>query len=200
MTVRYGQGARFFHWLVFALLLIQVPAGIAIVAPGLEQGTIDRLFIVHKGLGSILLVVVLARILWRLTHRAPPMAESIPELERRIAGITHGFIYFVLAVVALSGYVRVIGDGFPIELLDALGVPPLIPRMPAVAVVASLVHRFGVFLLIGLVAVHVAEVFRHHLVLQDETLARMWPPVGGGGAQAAPADGGQGSDEVAAPR
>jgi len=186
VTLRYDAGARLLHWLVVLLVLVQVPAGIAMIAPGLEQPTIDFLFIVHKGLGVVVLVVVLLRVLWRLTHPAPPMSPAIPEAERRIAGVTHGVIYLVLIVVGVSGYVRVIGEGFPIEMLDALGVPPLLPSVPRVAAMASLVHRFAVFLLISLVAVHVAEVLRHHLVVKDGTLGRMWPPLGGGSPPAEP--------------
>ena len=55
MTNRFGVGARLFHWLVVLLLLVQIPAGIAMIAPGLEQGSIDVLFILHKGLGVVLL-------------------------------------------------------------------------------------------------------------------------------------------------
>jgi cytochrome b561 len=179
---RFGAGARFFHWLVVLLLLVQIPAGIAMIAPGLEQGSIDGLFILHKGLGVVLLVVVAARVLWRLTHGAPPMSEVIPERERRIAASAHAAIYAVLMVVAVSGYVRVVGGGFPIEVMDALGLPTLLPLMPEVASWASLVHRFSTFLLVAMVAVHVAEVLRHHWVVQDGTLKRMWPPLGGGSA------------------
>ena len=175
----FGAGARLFHWLVVLLVLVQIPAGIAMIAPALEQGSIDRLFVLHKGLGVVLLVVVLARVLWRLTHPAPPMPETIPELERRIATTAHWVIYAVLIVIAGSGYVHVVGDGFPIEMMDALGLPTLLPLMPEVASWASLVHRFSTFLLMALVAVHVAEVLRHHLVLRDGTLSRMWPPLGG---------------------
>ncbi len=182
MTNRFGAGARLFHWLVVLLLLVQIPAGIAMIAPALEQGSIDRLFILHKGLGVVLLVVVVARVLWRLTHPAPPMSEAIPELERRLATTAHWVIYVVLLVIAGSGYVHVVGDGFPIEMMDALGLPTLLPLMPEVASWASLVHRFSTFLLVALVAVHVGEVVRHHLVVRDETLSRMWPPLGGGSA------------------
>ena len=186
MTKRFGAGARLFHWLVVLLVLVQIPAGIAMIAPALEQQLIDRIFVLHKGLGVVLLVVVVARSLWRLTHRAPPMSESIPELERRMAVATHWVIYAVLLTVAGSGYVRVVGDGFPIEMMDALGLPTMLPLMPGVASWASLVHRFATFLLVALVAVHVAEVLRHHLVVRDGTLARMWPPLGGGSADLDP--------------
>ena len=180
MTTRYGTGARIFHWLVVILLVVQIPAGIAMIAPGLAQEKIDALYVVHKGLGAILLLVIVLRILWRITHRAPAMPAHWPPLEKTIAERTHVTIYVVLLVLAVSGYVHVVGGGFPIELLDRLGIPPLIPKMEGVAVIASLVHRYGSFLLIGLVAVHVAEVLRHALVEKDGELRRMWPPVGGG--------------------
>tara|TARA_B100001123_G_scaffold314789_1_gene352294 strand:- start:173 stop:745 length:573 start_codon:yes stop_codon:yes gene_type:complete len=178
----HGTVTRLFHWLVVLLVLVQIPAGIAMTVPAsvLEQRTIDVLYIIHKGLGAVLLVVILLRVLWRLTHRSLPMPGHWPPLERRIASVTHGFIYFLLVVVAVSGYVRVIADGFPIELLNWLGVPPLLPNMPAAVSVASLVHRFAAFVLVGLVAVHIAEVLRHQLVERDGEMARMWPPVGGG--------------------
>ena len=171
--------SRLFHWSVVLLLLVQIPGGMAMIAPGLGQGSIDRLFVLHKGLGVVLLVVAVVRVLWRLTHRPPPMSEAIPEMERRIAAVAHGAIYAGLVVVAGRGYVRVVGEGFPIELMDALRLPTMLPLMPEVASLASLVHRFSTFLLVALVAIHVAQVLRHHLVVQDGTLARMWPPLGG---------------------
>ena len=70
--------------------------------------------------------------------------------------------------------------------MDALGLPTLLPLMPDVALWASLVHRFSTFLLVALLAVHVAEVLRHHLVVQDGTLGRMWPPLGGGKRRMSP--------------
>ena len=186
MTNGFGTGARLFHWSVLLLLIVQIPAGIAMIAPALAQTSIDRLFVLHKGLGVVLLVVVVARVLWRLTHPAPPMSEAIPEQERRIAAVAHGVIYAVLILVAGSGYVHVVGDGFPIEMMNALGLPTLLPLMPEVASWASLVHRFSTFLLVALVSVHVAEVLRHHLVIRDRTLSRMWPPLGSGRADAVP--------------
>jgi len=189
MTTRYGTGARLFHWLFVLLFLAQVPAGIAMVVPammgdfavlpGVEQSTIDAIYIFHKGLGAVLIVVVFARVVWRLTHPAPPLPDTIPELERRIAGGTHTFMYVLMVVAVITGYVHVVGLGFPMELLDALGIPPLIPRMDRIAVVSSFVHRFTVFVLVGVVGVHVAEVLRHHWVLKDGILGRMWPPLAG---------------------
>ena len=189
MAKRYGTGARIFHWLFVLLFLLQVPAGIAMVVPavigdfpvlpGVEQSTVDAIYIFHKGLGAVLLVVVMLRVLWRLTHRPPPMPEHWPPLERKIAARTHTFIYVLMVVAVVTGYVHVVGLGFPMELLNALGVPPLIPRMEGIAVASSFIHRFTVVVLVGVVGVHVAEVLRHQWVERDGEMSRMWPPFAG---------------------
>ena len=175
----YGTVARLLHWIVALLVLLQIPPGIAMTSEPLAAWA-DPLYIFHKGSGAVLLALVLARVAWRLTHRAPPFPDFMPALEQRIAHATHAAIYAVLVVMVVSGYVRTVGDGFPIELLDALGIPPLIPNAPRLARVMLVVHQFAAVALVGLVAVHVSAVLRHHLIEGNPVLARMWPPLGGG--------------------
>jgi cytochrome b561 len=176
-VVRYGSVARVLHWMIALLVVLQIPAGIAMTSEPLG-GVADPLFIYHKGMGAVLLFLVLARVIWRATHRLPPFPSYMAPLEQRIAGTTHLAIYALLVVMTVSGYVRTVGDEFPIELLDAIGIPPLIPSMPRAAAVMLVVHQFAVFGLVALVAVHVAMVLRHHLVERNPVLTRMWPPVG----------------------
>lgn len=175
----YGTGARLFHWVIALMVVVQIPVGIAMTSEPLV-GVGGPLFILHKGMGSVLLVLVVGRVLWRVTHPPPPFPDFMPRLEQRIAGSAHIVIYILLLVMAVSGYVRTIGDGFPIELLDALGIPPLIPLMPDVARIMLVVHQFAVIVLIGLVAVHISAVLRHQLIDRNPVLARMWPPFGAG--------------------
>ena len=173
----YGTVARILHWVVAALVLLQIPAGIAMVSEPLTAWTAP-VYIFHKGSGAVLLVLILARAAWRLTHRAPRFPDYMPALEQRIAHATHIAIYVVLVTMVLSGYVHVIGGGYPIELLDRLGVPPLIPNVPRLANAVLVVHQFGAFVLVGLVAVHVSAVLRHQLIEGNPQLRRMWPLVG----------------------
>lgn len=173
----YDPGARLFHWVVAVLVVAQIPTGVAMTSEPLQRWA-DPLFIFHKGAGSLLLVVLVARIVWRVGRRPPPFPDYVPKLEQRIAGATHIAIYGLLLVMAGSGYVRTVGDGFPIEALDALGIPPLIPLMPEVARVMIVVHQFAALALVALVAVHVSAVLRHRLIDGAPILARMWPPVG----------------------
>ncbi|MEM7416519.1 MAG: cytochrome b/b6 domain-containing protein [Gemmatimonadota bacterium] len=173
----YDTGARLFHWVVAILVVAQIPTGVAMTSEPLERWA-DPLFIFHKGAGSLLLGVLVARIVWRLGHRPPPFPDYMPRLEQRIAGATHLAIYALLLVMAGSGYIRTVGDGFPIEALDALGIPPLIPLMPGLARVMIVVHQFAALALVAVVAVHVSAVLRHRLIDGAPILARMWPPFG----------------------
>ena len=175
---RYGTVARLFHWTIAALVVLQIFAGVAMTSEPLAAAA-DPLFIYHKGMGSVLLVLVLGRAIWRATHPPPAFPAYMTPAEQRIAGTTHLAIYALLIVMTVSGYVRTVGDGFPIELLDALGIPPLLPPMPRAAAVMLVVHQFAVLGLVALVAVHVAMVLRHHLIERNPVLARMWPPLGG---------------------
>jgi cytochrome b561 len=174
----YGTVARLFHWTIALMVLVQIPAGVAMTSEPLGE-VATPFYVLHKGMGSVLLVLVVARILWRVTHRPPPFPDSMPALEQRIAHRTHIAIYVLLLTMTVSGYVRTVADEYPIELLDALGVPPLIGPNPGLAAAMLVVHQFSVLALLGLVAVHVAEVLRHQLIDRDSTLGRRWPPWGG---------------------
>ena len=180
----YGTGARLFHWLTAALILVQMTAGIAMTMEAVRSLN-DALFILHKGLGCIFLLVVLARLAWKLTHPVPALPAGLPALQRRIAARTHWVLYGLLVVLPVSGYVRTVGDGYPIEMLDALGIPPLVTGIPGIAHVMRIIHSFAGYLLAALVAVHVGAAVHQQLFGRDNVLSRMWPPVRpNGGARA----------------
>ncbi|TVP78833.1 MAG: cytochrome b [Gemmatimonadales bacterium] len=179
-TPRYHPVSRIFHWAVALGVAVMIPVGI-LMTSGSVEGIQDELYILHKGLGTILLVLVAARLAWRLFHSPPPMPESMPPGQRRTARFVHGTLYALLVVMTTSGYVRTVGDGFPIELLDALGLPYLLPEMPDVAAWMVLVHKGSAYLLAALVAAHVGAVVHAQLFAGHGVFRRMWPPVGGGG-------------------
>ena len=63
--------------------------------------------------------------------------------------MVHGALYFFLILQAVSGYVRVTTGGFPIEGLEALGIPPLLPKAEGVGKIASGVHEVSAICLIA---------------------------------------------------
>ncbi len=171
----YGTVARLFHWGFVIMVLVQIPVGIAMTSETWPAYG-DALFVLHKGLGSVFLVLVMLRVLWRVTHPVPALLPHMPALQRRIAAVVHGLLYLLLLVMAISGYVRTVGDNFPIELLDALGVPPLVSDIPDVARMMRAVHKFCAFALTALIAAHVGAVVHSTLIERQAALSRIWPP------------------------
>ena len=142
----------------------------------IPRPTQDALFILHKGLGPFVLLVVLLRLAWRFASPPPPLPQEMPKLQRLAAGTVHAGLYAVLIVMAVSGYVRVTTGGFPIESLRALGIPPLLPKNESVAEVAKAIHATARYVLIALILLHVAAAAYHGLIRRDGVFSRMWPP------------------------
>jgi cytochrome b561 len=171
----YGTVARSFHWITLLLVLIMIPAGL-IMTQEIPRPLQDRLFILHKGLGPIVFFVVVLRLFWRWWSPPPPLPDHVAPLQRRAAAVVHVLLYTFLLIMAVSGYVRVTTGGFPIELLNAVGIPPLLPRSDSVAETAKAVHAVAKSVLIVLILIHVAGAVFHGLVLRDGVFSRMWPP------------------------
>ena len=174
--MEYGTVSRLFHWLTVCLVLVMIPAGLIMTQDDIPRSLQDPLFILHKGLGPVVLIVVVARLGWRAFHPAPPLPASVPPLQARAAALVHAGLYAALIVQGVSGYVRVTTGGFPIEALRALGVPPLLPKAEAVSKIASEVHAVSVTVLIVLIAMHVGAAAYHGIVRRDGVVSRMWPP------------------------
>lgn len=170
----YRQPARWFHWIVAAVVLLMIPAGLIMTREGLPRPVQDTLFIFHKNTGVLLFPVILMRLAYRLTHPAPPLPASVPPWQRFIARATHVLLYALLVVMPLSGFVRVRAGGFPIELLDWLGFGPWIAKAEGIAKIAQGIHWTAAFLLIGLVALHIGAALYHALVLRDGVWSGMW--------------------------
>lgn len=142
---------------------------------GLARSTQDAMFIFHKNVGVLILLLMVVRLAYRLAVPPPPLPASVPQWQQRISGITHKLLYLLVFVMALSGYIRVVAGGFPIESLDALGVPRLAPRSDNLAETAKAVHSLTRFALIPLILLHIGAALFHGVVKRDGVLSRMIP-------------------------
>lgn len=177
----YRTPARLFHWTMAVLVLLMIPAGFLMVQPDIGRDLQNTLFVFHKNVGVLILLLVLLRILYRVFRPPPPLPAAVPAWQARIAGLNHAALYALLVIMPLAGYVRVKAGGFPIEALDAAGVPSLVPRSDALAEAAQAVHFFGALAITALVALHVAAAAHHGILRRDGVFSRIWPPVRTGG-------------------
>ncbi len=175
ISEKYKLPARLLHWIMAILVLGMVPVGFLMLNDALSRELRNLMFISHKNLGAFLLILIVVRLIYR--WRNPPRLKPVdlPVLQEIAAKLTHVGLYALLLIMPLSGYIRVRAGGFPIEALDALGVPALVPRSDALAEVAKAVHYYAAYGIIALIALHVLAAAFHSMVLRDGIVARMWP-------------------------
>jgi len=176
---QYRWPARLIHWVMAIFVLATIPVGLVMTQSGLDRSLQNTLFIFHKNAGVLLLVLILIRIAYRLSHKPAPLPSDIPAWQIRIAGLSHAWLYALLLMMPIAGYVRVKAGGFPIESLDALGVPSLVPRSDALAEIAKSIHYFGGIAIGVLIAMHIGAALYHGVLRKDGVFSRIWPPIGG---------------------
>lgn len=174
-NLAYKPLARFFHWATAILVLLTIPVAIAMLRPGIERAVQDPLFLFHKNIGVVILILVAVRLAYRLLNPPPPLPDSVPQLQRLVAEVTHWALYGLLLAMAISGYIRVTAGGFPLEVFDAIGVPRLAPRSDTLAETAKQIHATLRIPLVGLILLHIGAALYHAMVKRDGVFQRMAP-------------------------
>ena len=102
---RYSSVAIFLHWTIALLIFIQIGLGwymnevLPDHSPAQEQ--VETL---HISVGLTMLLLVLVRIVWRLTHPAPPLPAGMPTWERLLAHAVHVVFYLLMLALPLTGW------------------------------------------------------------------------------------------------
>ena len=170
----YGAGARFFHWTTLALVLLLVPIGLTMTSldPGRLQ---DVLFVIHESLGLTLFVLIIARLLWRLTHVPPPPSRDLTALEIFGSRAVHWLLYIVILAMPISGYLLVAAGDYPLTYFGMAHVPRLVATNKALAERAEDIHMALQYAVYLLVALHAGAALHHHFFRHNDVLARMLP-------------------------
>lgn len=134
-----------------------------------------QLFNLHKSLGLFVLVWVILRLAWRLTHAAPAPPPGMRPLERRAARLSHAGLYCLMVAMPVSGWVINSAADFPLRWFGLFLVPSLTGPDEQLQDAAETVHFVLFWTLLGVVLLHAAAALHHHLVRGNDVLLRMLP-------------------------
>lgn len=176
----YGPTARMLHWLMAALVLIQVTIGLVMVSGGPERDIFATvtdalaLYDVHKLLGVVLLGLAALRLVNRLRRGTPPQEPGLDVWQREASALVHAWIYLLLILVPVLGWVGI--SLYPaLTLFGSVALPALSAPDKAASAPVFVAHALAAFVLIGLIVVHVAAALHHHFMRGDGVLRRMLP-------------------------
>lgn len=180
----YDRVSRLLHWLVAGLVLALIPLGLVMTRMTGPLGAKFELYQWHKSIGLTIGALMLLRVIWRATHRPPPLGPEAPAWEHALAQLVHLALYALLLLLPVIGWLMVSSSSLPIPtyFYKLVPVPHLasLSELPAAEKAGyeslfKFLHAWLAYALASLVILHVLAALRHHLVLKDGVLARMLP-------------------------
>jgi cytochrome b561 len=182
----YPATSKLLHWAVAICVLTTAVVAISMVRIG-EGPTHDALYNFHKSLGVLILVLMILRLINRLTAGAPAPDPEIEPWQRTVSSAVHGSLYVLLLAMPIVGYIANSAFGAATPFFGLFELPPIVGKNEALATNLFTLHRWVGFLVIALAVVHISAALYHHVIRGDNVLRRMLP-VALGGLEAADAD------------
>lgn len=170
----YGATSILLHWLVALAVIGLFALGYWMVGLNYYSSWYRTAPDIHKAVGILLFVAMLARVLWRFISPGPAPLASHGAATRLATKLGHGLLYIGLFVLMISGYLISTADGRAIPVFGWFEVPALISGIPNQADIAGLVHEYLAWGLIIFSGIHALAALKHHFVDRDATLRRMF--------------------------
>jgi cytochrome b561 len=171
---RYPTTVALLHWAIAVAVIFLVVLGWWMQEiPKQPPGPRADAYNLHKSIGLAALLLMFARLGWRLGHRAPEL-PPLPPWQERAALATHYLLYAAMFIVAFSGYLGSATSGYPVKFFGWV-LPAWAGANIAVKDACSVIHLMTSWVLMAAIGVHVAATFYHQWVLRDRLLLRMWP-------------------------
>ncbi len=172
------------HWLLAVLIFGNLLLGLT--ADWFPDGMVRPVIDTHKSIGLTALGLVLLRILWRATHPPPALPATLPRAERIAAHGAHYLLYALILLLPITGWMH--DSAFKDAAAHPLRIFWVIPwfrigpiaDMPpadkeAFHSLLFAIHADLAWVLLGLLALHVAGALKHQWLDRQPELQRMWP-------------------------
>ncbi len=165
-----------FHWLSVVLVVGLFLSGFYMVGLDYYDPWYNRLPEWHKSWGVIFLILTVVRLLWRILGRLPEKISAMREWESLLASWMHRWLYLLLMVVVLSGYLITGGDGSTVVVFGLLELPSLKGLAAHEIDLVGEIHEWSAYILILFVVLHSLAALKHHFINRDASLIRILKP------------------------
>ena len=171
-SLRYTRVAVVLHWLIGAFLLAQIAFGWFLAS--VPRGTPMRGFYVnlHKSTGLTLLLLILARLGWRIANDPPLLPSFMPLWERRAARRSHVALYACMLGMPVSGYIASNFSKYGVKLFNVVTLPPWGTNDPRIYALFNTTHVVLSYVFVALIVLHIMAAVRH-AIRADGVFGRM---------------------------
>ena len=173
---RYGAVAIMLHWTMAVVLVVLIAVGLYMVSlpdAGFDAKKI-RLILFHKELGLIALTLAALRLGWRVGSALPRLVENLPDWQKLVARLVHLCFYALMFALPVTGWLMSSAAGIPVSVFGLFDLPDFVSYNDRLFRFYIEVHKWLGYALLGLILIHAGAALRHHLLLKDDTLRKIW--------------------------
>ena len=174
----YGLVTQLVHWGTVFLIAWLFWLGFTMTDLPLSPEKFE-VYALHKSLGLTVLTVAVLRLIWRHLFPRPAFEGEMSGFERIAAHVSHIGFYLLMLAIPLTGWMYSSATAIPVSWFGLITLPNLVGASEPLAKTLEQTHELLGYLLLALIALHVAGALKHHFVGRDRTLMRMIVPASG---------------------
>jgi cytochrome b561 len=175
----YTKVAIAFHWVIATAIVLQILGGWQM--GDLKGAEKFAAFQTHKSLGLTILMLSIARLLWRIANPPPALPDGMKGWEVVAAKFTHVSFYVLMIGIPIGGWIII--STSPYNIATSWWGLFEWPRLPLADLgfrkelnaLAKTGHGAAAWGVIGLLVLHIGAVFKHMFVNDDNIASRMIP-------------------------
>jgi cytochrome b561 len=183
---QYTRVAMVLHWVIALLIVTNVVLGLS--ADLLPDDWVRPVIDTHKSIGITVLGLALLRILWRVSHRPPPLPSEFPAWERMAAHVAHFLLYLLMIGIPLSGWAH---DSawkdaatHPMQYFNLfewprigfiMNIDPVVKEQLHLHDKLGTLHAWLGYALYALLAMHIGGALKHQWLDRHSVIKRMVP-------------------------
>tara|TARA_B100001287_G_C22455827_1_gene422681 strand:+ start:104 stop:658 length:555 start_codon:yes stop_codon:yes gene_type:complete len=173
LVEKYHKSIIILHWLIAIVVLTLIALGLNMV--DIERGTPQRAFYynLHKSFGVTLLLLMIARIYFRIKFKSPPLPSSVSLLQQTFAKASHFILYISLVLMPLSGLIASQFTKYGVKYFGLFKIPPLFSENKFYYDLFQNLHKAFAIIIMIMICIHILAAFKHIFVDKDDIFQRI---------------------------
>lgn len=181
-SARYTTVAIILHWVIALAIFGMIGVGWFMGDLANSNPLKETLYQAHKSVGITILVLVIARILWRVMNPPPKLPDDMAALEKTASHLVHLGFYGLMLLMPLTGWLYV-STAYDFDIATVLFGVVSWPDLPFTGwlsnetghAIVEFIHSKLAWVAIGFLVLHVAGALKHEITAEEGVLKRMMP-------------------------
>jgi len=168
---KYNRVAMALHWLMAALIIFNIAS--MKFTDFMPREWKSFLRYQHQAVGVILLALIVWRIVWRFTHKVPPLPSDMSPMQVLASRVMHWSLYALMVVVPFTGLMRELTRGRGVGVWLFTIPTPFLDNRELSRTYFGGPHNLLGNVIMFLVAAHILAALYHQFVRRDQLINRM---------------------------